>query len=355
VAWCAIQFKLLEFLEILARPHRSNWARLVILSLMSCRPIDTRYSFRDDAALRYEYAQSYPFGYPAFTVAVEQVAGDRSPHFNYSLAVASYQMMLSHKIPLDDKSIARAVSYVVRAREIAGPRLLFGKGTRIVNILHEYDSFNNLFAAGSVIRKEMGLGARAQDIWTFQGPTEITSALKVIANSRGPMTIYIYAHGIGQSIRLSDFESLELSELAKALKQRGDVWANVLADECDGVVTHLPSVLRQMGAEVPSYILSSTPRGGMTQGSRLLNAISGTGNGSGTYFVDPSRLEFEDLARSQDFVLVWTPTQAQRRQLERVWPFPNMRIDVQVAKVYPAWVWELADNSEEYRSLAPAC
>jgi hypothetical protein len=269
------------------------------------------------------------------------VAGDRSPHFNYSLAVASYQMMLAHKIPLNDDSITKAVNYVVRAREIAGTRLLFGRGTRIINILHEYDSFNSLFAAGAVIRKEMGLGARAQDIWTFQGPAEIASALRVIANSKGPTTIYIYAHGIGQSIRLSDFESLDLSELAKAIKQRGAAWTNVLADECDGVVTYLPSALRQIGAEVPSYILSSTPRGGVTRGSQLLNAISGTGNGSGTYFVDPRKLELEELAMSQDFVLVWTPTLAQRRELEQVWPFPNLRIDVQDTAMYPTWVWEL--------------
>jgi hypothetical protein len=342
VAAHATHLELLRLLDSLARQYRLACAASTILLLMSCGPITTGNSFPNGVSLQYEHAAVYPFGHPAFTIAVEQVVGDRSPHFNYSLVVASYQMMLSHKIPLNDESIARAVNYVVRAREIAGPRLLFGNGTRIINILHEYDSFNNLFSAGTVIRKEMGLGARAQDIWTFQGPAEIAPALKLIANSKGPTTIYIYAHGIGQSIRLSDFESLELSDLAKALKQRGEGWANVLADECDGVITYLPSVLRQMGAEVPSYILSSTPRGEMTRGSRLLNAISGTGNGTGTYFVDPCKLEFEDLARSQDFVLVWTPTHAQRRQLRQAWPFPNMRIDVQDSEVYPAWVWELA-------------
>ena len=355
MAACAIQVKLLPFLHMWARRYRCRWARLAIALLMACCPVATRYSFPAGPLLQHEHAEFYPLGYPAFTLAVERVSGDRSPHFNYSLVVASYQMMLAHKIPLNDESITRAVNYVVRAREIAGPRLLFGNGTRIINILHEYDSFNNLFAAGAVIRKELGLGARAQDIWTFQGPAEIASALKVIANSKGPTTIYIYAHGIGQSIRLSDFESLELSDLAKAMKRRGDAWANVLADECDGVVTYLPTVLRQIDAEVPSYILSSTPRGGVTRGSQLLNAISGTGNGTGTYFVDPGKLELEDLARSQDFVLVWTPTQAQRRQLERVWPFPNLRIDEQNADAYPAWVWELANNSEEYRGLSRAC
>jgi hypothetical protein len=74
----------------------------------------------------------------------------------------------------------------------------------------------------------------------------------------------------------------------------------------------------------------------------LLNALSGTGAGTGTYFMDPRRPEFEDLARAQDFILIWTPTQSQKRQLERVWPFPNVRIDAQSAEVYPAWVWELA-------------
>jgi len=342
VVACAIRARLLHLLNVLARGYRFVWVCLATSLLMACCTIATQYSFPDGSALQYEHAESFPLGYPAFTLAVEQVAGDRSPHFNYSLAVVSYQMMLAHKIPLNDESIARAVRYVVRAREIAGTRLLFGKGTRVINILHEYDSFNNLFAAGAVIRKEMGLGARAQDIWTFQGPAEIASALKLIAKSTGPTTIYIYAHGIGQSIRLSDFESLELSELARAMKQRGQGWVNVLADECDGVVTYLPAVLRRMGAEVPSYILSSTPRGGVTRGSQLLNAISGTGNGSGTYFVDPRKLELEDLAMSQDFVLVWTPTMTQRRELERVWPFPNLRIDVLDTAMYPAWVWELA-------------
>lgn len=344
---CAIQSELLPSPNALTRGYRCLWALLTLSLLMACCPIAARYSFPDGSALLYEHAESYPLGYPAFTLAVEQVAGGHSPHFNYSLAVASYQMMLAHKIPLNDETITRAVNYVVRAREIAGTRLLFGGGTRVINILHEYDSFNNLFAAGAVIRKEMGLGARAQDIWTFQGPADIASALKVIANSKGPTTIYIYAHGIGQSIRLSDIESLELSELARAMKQRGEGWVNVLADECDGVVTYLPSVLRQMGAEVPSYILSSTPRGGVTRGSQLLNAISGTGNGSGTYFVDPRKLELEDLAMSQDFVLVWTPTPGQRRELKQAWPFPNLRIEVQDNTVYPAWVWELADNSEK--------
>jgi len=347
VVACAIQLKLLQFINVLARRFGVVCARLAILLLMACCPIASQYSFPDGSTLQYEHGESYPLGYPAFTLAVEQLGGERSPHFNFSLAVASYQMMLAHKIPLNDESITKAVNYVVRAREIAGTRLLFGNGTRIINILHEYDSFNNLFAAAAVIRKEMGLGARAQDIWTFQGPADVASALKLIANSKGPTTIYIYAHGIGQSIRLSDFESLELSELARAMKQRGDAWANVLADECDGVVTYLPSVLRQIGAEVPSYIFSSTPRGGVTRGSQLLNAISGTGNGSGTYFVDPRKLDLEDLAMSQDFVLVWTPTLAQRRELERVWPFPNLRIDVQDTAMYPAWVWELANNWEE--------
>jgi len=285
----------------------------------------------------------YPIGYPAFTLAAEDIAGDRSAHFNYSLVVATYRLMLAHKIPLNEKSIAKAVNYLVRAREIAGPRVLFGNGTRIINILHEYDSFNNLFAPGGVIRKEIGLGARAQDIWTFQGPAEIAPALKAIATSQGPTTIYIYAHGMGHSIRLSDFESLDLSQLAEALKQRGEAWANVLADECDGVVTYLPATLRRMGVEIPSYVLSATARGGMTRGSRLLNALSGTGTGTGTYFVDPNRLEFEDLAKSQDFVLVWTPTRAQKRLLDRAWPFPNRPINVDDAESYPAGVWELAD------------
>jgi hypothetical protein len=347
VVVCAIQAELLFSPAIPTRRNGCLWPFVAISLLMACRPTDVRHPFPDGSALRYERVESYPLGYPAFALAVEQVAGGHSPHFNYSLAVASYQMMQAHKIPLNEDSIIRSVKYVVLAREIAGSRLLFGKGTRIINILHEYDSFNNLFAAGAIVRKEIGLGARAQDIWTFQGPAEIASALKVIANSKGPTTIYIYAHGIGQSIRLSDIESLELSDLARAMKQRGGGWVNVLADECDGVVTYLPSVLREIGAEVPSYILSSTPRGGVTRGSQLLNAISGSGNGSGTYFVDPRKLELEDLAMSQDFVLLWTPTLGQRSELKRVWPFPNQRIDVQDDAVYPAWVWELANNSEK--------
>ena len=322
---------------------RRIWACLGILLLISCSPMARELPICDCASQTDEAPIPYPIGYPAFTVAAEDAAGDRSPHFNYSLVVATYRLMMSHKIPLNEKSIAKAVNYLVRAREIAGPRLLFGNGTRIINILHEYDSFNNLFAPGSVIRKEIGLGARAQSIWTFQGPAEIAPALKAIAMSRGPTTIYIYAHGIGHTIRLSDFESLHLSELAEALKQRGDAWVNVLADECDGVVTYLPATLRRMGVDVPSYIVSSTPRGAMARGSRLLNALSGTGTGTGTYFVDPTKLEFEDLAKSQDFVLVWTPTREQKRRLERAWPFPNMPMNVDDAESYPAGVWELAD------------
>jgi len=333
--------------------HRT-WACWGIFILMSCTPIAQKLPICDCAESR---PNPYPVGYPAFAFAAEDAAGDRSPHFNYSLVVATYRLMISHKIPLNEKSITQAVNYLLRAREIAGPRELFGKGTRIINILHEYDSFNNLFAPGAVIRKEIGLGARAQDIWTFQGPAEIALALKAIATSRGPTTIYIYAHGIGSTIRLSDFESLDLSELAAALKQRGDAWANVLADECDGVVTYLPETLRRMGVEIPSYILSATQRGGIARGSRLLNALSGSGTGTGTYLVDPSKLEFEDLAKSQDFVLVWTPTRAQKRQLERAWPFPNRPINVDDAQSYPAGVWELADyrmtpRLEAQRALA---
>jgi hypothetical protein len=251
-------------------------------------------------------------------------------------------MMLSHNIPVTDASITHAVRYVLQAREIAGPRLLFGNGTQVVNILHEYDPFDGMFDAAAVIRKELGMGAQPQDIWTYQGPTEIAPALKTIANSRGPMTIYIYAHGSGHTFRVSDRESLQLTQLADALRRRGNAWTNVLADECDGVITYLPSELRGIGAEVPSYVVSSTARGAMARGSRLLNALSGTGAGTGTYFMDPRRPEFEDLARAQDFILIWTPTQSQKRQLERVWPFPNVRIDAQSAEVYPAWVWELA-------------
>ena len=316
------------------------WTYWGISILMSCTPTTQKVPICDCAESR---PNPYPVGYPAFAFAAEDAAGDRSAHFNYSLVVATYRLMISHKIPLNEKSITQAVNYLLRAREIAGPRELFGNGTRIINILHEYDSFNNLFATGAVIRKEIGLGARARDICTFQGPAEIASALKAIATSRGPTTIYIYAHGIGNTIRLSDFESLDLSELAGALKQRGDAWANVLADECDGVVTYLPETLRRMGVEIPSYILSATQRGGIARGSRLLNALSGSGTGSGAYFVDPRKLEFEDLAKSQDFVLVWTPTRAQKRQLERAWPFPNRPINVDDSESYPAGVWELAD------------
>lgn len=322
---------------------RRIWACFCIFLLMSCSPMAQKWPMCDCATPTDTLSNPYPIGYPAFSVAAEDVAGDRSPHFNYSLVVATYRLMVSHKIPLNEKSIAQSVNYLVRAREIAGPRVLFDNGTRIINILHECDAFNNLFAPGSVIRKEIGLGARAQNIWTFQGPAEVAPALKAIAASKGPTTIYIYAHGIGHTIRLSDFESLHLSELAEALKQRGEAWVNVLADECDGVVTNLPAALRRLGADIPSYIVSSTPRGAMARGSQLLNALSGTATGTGTYFVDPSRLEFEDLAKSQDFVLVWTPTRAQQRQLERVWPFPNMPMNVDDAESYPAGVWELAD------------
>ena len=285
----------------LERRVRGTVARLLTLLPLSCGSGTQLGSIADTAAPRGERASLFPIGYPAFDVAMERVAGNRSPNFNYSLAVASYQMMRWHGIALSDESIGRAVNYVLQAREIAGPRLLFGNGIRIINILHEYDAFDNLFAASAVIRKEIGLGARAEDIWTFQGPTEIASALRVIASSRGPTTIYIYAHGSGHTIRLSDAVSLELAELAKILARRGNAWLNVLADECDGVVTYLPSELRRMGAEIPSYVVSSTTRGGMARGSRLLNAISGTGTGTGPYVMDPRRLEFEDLARSQDF------------------------------------------------------
>ncbi len=333
------------------------WACWGIFLLMSCTPMTGELPICDCGSKADTHGNPYPIGYPAFTFAAQDAAGSRSSHFNYSLVVATYRLMMAHKIPLTEGSITKAVNYLVRAREIAGPRVLFGDGTRIINILHEYDSFNNLFAPSVVIRKEIGLGARAQDIWTFQGPAEITPALKAIATSRGPTTIYIYAHGVGNTFRLSDFESLQLSQLAEALKQRGDVWANVLADECDGVVTYLPATLRQLGVEVPSYILSATPRGGVARGSRLLNALSGTATGSDTYFVDPSKLEFEDLAKSQDFVLVWTPTRAQKRLLERAWPFPNRPIDVDDVESYPAGVWEIADyrmspGLEARRSLA---
>jgi hypothetical protein len=294
------------------------------------------------SAPREDSAALFPLGQPAFDIAVERLVGNRSAHFTYSLAAASYRMMLSHNIPVTDASITHAVRYVLQAREIAGPRLLFGNGTQVVNILHEYDPFDGMFDAAAVIRKELGMGAQPQDIWTYQGPTEIAPALKTIANSRGPMTIYIYAHGSGHTFRVSDRESLQLTQLADALRRRGNAWTNVLADECDGVITYLPSELRGIGAEVPSYVVSSTARGAMARGSRLLNALSGTGAGTGTYFMDPRRPEFEDLARAQDFILIWTPTQSQKRQLERVWPFPNVRIDAQSAEVYPAWVWELA-------------
>ena len=336
---------------MLNRRRRCVAAWLATLLPLSCGSITQLGSISDTAAPRGERASLFPVGYPAFDIAVEQVAGNRSANFNYSLAVASYQMMRWHGIALSDESIARAVNYVLQAREIAGPRLLFGNGTRIINILHEFDAFNNLFAASAVIRKEIGLGARSDDIWTFQGPTEMASALRVIASSSGPTTIYIYAHGSGHTIRLSDAVSLGLAELAEVLARRGNAWLNVVADECDGVVTYLPAELRRMGAEIPSYVLSSTPRGGMARGSRLLNAISGTGTGTGPYVMDPRRLEFEDLARSQDFVLIWTPTRAQRIRLEQAWPFPSVRIDVQNAEAYPAWVWELAKNSEGKRDL----
>jgi hypothetical protein len=345
VARWAILVNLSNSFVVLERWYRGLVVCLQVLLVLSCGPVASRHSLVDGVPMPGNGAESYPIGYPAFGVAVERVVGDCSPHFGYSLAVASYRMMVAHHIPLTDQSITRAVNYVVHARKIAGPRQLFGNGTRVINILHEYDSFDNLFASNAVIRKEMGLGAQAQDIWTFQGPSEIAPALKTISNSKGPITLYIYAHGLGQTIRLSDSVSLELSELAKALKRRGPAWTNVLADECDGVVTYLPAALRQLGVEIPSYIVSATPRGGMTRGSRLLNALSGTGTGAGSYFIDPSKLEFEDLARSQDFVFVWTPTVAQRRQLERVWPFPNRPIDVQNADLYPSWVWELAAHS----------
>jgi len=338
VAREAIFAGILQFLGAVMRPACHFWRLGTILLFMSCIPMaQSPICYCADTG-----SNPYPIGYPAFAFAAEDAAGERSPHFNYSLVVATYRLMTSHNIPLNEESIAKAVNYLLRAREIAGPRELFGKGTRIINILHEYDSFNNLFSPSAVIRKEIGLGARAQDIWTFQGSAEIALALKAISASHGPTTIYIYAHGMGDTIRVSDFESLEISELAQALKQRGDAWANVLADECDGVVTYLPASLRRMGVEIPSYILSSTQRGGIARGSRLLNALSGSGTGTGTYFVDPSKLEFEDLAKSQDFVLVWTPTRAQKRRLELAWPFRSMPINVDNAGSYPAGVWELA-------------
>ena len=342
MAECAILTKLLQFLG--RQMRRSHWpfGYSCLPLMVSCSSTTNGWSLPTSIFEKDGYLNPYPIDYPAFTIAAEGVAAGRSSHFNYSLVVASYRLMLSHKIPLNENSIAKAVNYVVRAREIAGPRLLFGNGTRIINILHEYDSFNNLFAPAAVIRKEIGLGARAEDIWTFQGPAEIAPALKAIANSKGPTTIYVYAHGAGQRIRLSDVDLLDVSDLAKALKQRRDVWTNVLGDECDGVVTYLPSALQRLGVAVPSYILSSTPRGGMTRGSRLLNAISGTGTGSRAYFVDPSRLELEDLAKSQDFVLVWTPTQTQKRALERAWPFSSIAMSVDDTESYPEGVWELA-------------
>ena len=262
-----IHTKLLRFFDVPMRKGRCIWACCGIFLLMSCTKVAQQFPIGDCALPTDTRPNAYPVGYPAFVLAAEDVAGDRSPHFNYSLIAATYRLMLSHKIPLNEASIAKAVNYLVRARVIAGPRVLFGDGTRIINILHEYESLNNLFSPGGIIRKEIGLGAQAQDIWTFQGPAEIASALKAIAMSKGPTTIYIYAHGIGQTIRMSDFESLHLSELAEALKQRGDAWVNVLADECDGVVTNLPEALRRIGADIPSYIVSSTPRGAMARGS----------------------------------------------------------------------------------------
>jgi len=344
VAQWKLLTKMLQFRKPRGCPNYRRWECAGALFLMSCTPMSNGLSFSTWTPQRDTVLNSYPVDYPAFTIAAEDIAGDRSSHYNYSLVVASYRLMLSHRIPLSENSINKAVSYVLRAREIAGPRLLFGDGVRIINILHEYDSFDNLFAPAAVIRKEIGLGARARDIWTFQGPAEMDPALNAIANSKGPTTIYIYAHGMGQKIRLSDVESLDISDLATALKRRGHAWANVLADECDGVVTHLPAALQRIDSELPSYILSSTPRGGVTRGSRLLNAISGTGTGTGPYFVDPRKLEFEDLAKSQDFVLVWIPTQVQKKQLERAWPFPNMPMNVDDAESYPAGVWELANG-----------
>ncbi len=311
--------------------------------MASCTTVNGRGLVSNDADRQLgTFVNAYPIDYPAFTIAAEDIAGSQSSHFNFSLVVASYRLMLSHNIPVNDASISKTVKYVIQARKVAGPRLLFGKGTRIINILHEYDSFNGLFAPTSVIRKELGLGARAEDIWTFQGPTEITLALRAIASSKGPLTVYIYAHAMGESFRLSDSASLSITELAVALKHRAGTWTNVLADECDGVITHLPAALREMNAELPSYIISSTPPGAMTRGSRLLNAISGTGTGTGTYFVDPSNLGLEDLAKSQDFVFLWTPTQAQTRQLEHAWPFPSRLMNIANAASYPAGIWELA-------------
>jgi len=312
------------------------FAMLLVLGCGTAAPLPTAATGHE------EHTVHFPTGYPAFDLAVERAAANRSPNFGYSLAVASYQLLVSHGIVLNDATIAGAVSYVLKAREIAGPQVLFGNGTRVINVLHEYDSFNNLFGSAAVIRKELGLGARPENIWTYQGPSEIGPALRAIANTRGPLTIYMYAHGSGRTLRLSDRVSLQISQLAEALRLRGNDWTNVLADGCDGVVTHLPAELGRIGAEVPSYIVSSTPRGAMGRGSRLLNSLSGTGAGTGTYFMDPRRLEFEDLAETQDFVFIWIPTEAQRKQLQRAWPFRSVPIGVQADR-YPAWVWELAE------------
>jgi hypothetical protein len=322
-------------------------ARMLVVFTVACSPLTRHRSLDDAVAQRDERELSFLMNYPAFARALGRVPGQHSAHFDYSLAVASYHIMLSRQLMLSADNITRTVDYILRARAIAGPRPLFGNGTRIINILHEYDSFEHLFSATAIIKRERWLGAQPADIWTFQGPGEIRAALRLIARSKGPTTIYIYAHGVGQSIRLSDSESLELSALAGALAERGPNWTNILSDECDGVITYLPEQLRRFDAEIPSYIISSTPRGGISRGSRLLNAIVATTDATNHYTIDPRQLQFEDWAKSQDFVLIWTPTPTQRRLLERAWPFSGIHINEQVADTYPAGVWELARSAEE--------
>lgn len=47
------------------------------------------------------------------------------------------------------------------------------------------------------------------------------------------------------------------------------------------------------------------------------------GSDAGAYFVDPTNLDFEEYAKNQDFVLLWSPNPSQQRQLIRAWPFPD--------------------------------
>ncbi len=131
--------QLLQCFEVQKRRDRRSWAGWGILILMACTPMAQKLPICDCGFKADTRANPYPIGYPAFAFAAEDAAGDRSPHFNYSLVVATYRLMISHNIPLNEKSIAKAVNYLLRAREIAGPRELFGNGTRIINILHEYD------------------------------------------------------------------------------------------------------------------------------------------------------------------------------------------------------------------------